>query len=89
MRYRRPRKPAPAPAIEKPDRRPPPPVFHPLAYRSVVAAWSLDARERWGRRSNELEDGGLAWRDAETQAFVEVWNQLRHAGGFADPDRAS
>ena len=28
----------------------PPPVFHPLAYRGVVANWPVDWRERWGRR---------------------------------------
>ncbi|WP_337177616.1 hypothetical protein [Paludisphaera sp.] len=89
VRYRRPRKAAPAKAPAKPDRTPPPPVFHPLAYRSVVAAWSLESRERWGRRANELEDHGLSWRDAETQAFVEVWNDLRRSGGFADPDEVA
>ena len=56
----------------------PPPVFHPLAYRGVVANWPVDWRERWGQRANTLEESGLTWRDAETQAFVEVWNQLRH-----------
>jgi hypothetical protein len=56
-----------------------PPIFHPLAYRSVVAGWSLESREEWGRRANQLEETGLAWRDAETQAFVEVWQHLRHA----------
>jgi hypothetical protein len=56
----------------------PPPVFHPLAYRGVVANWPIEWREQWGRRANSLEEGGLSWRDAETQAFVEVWNQLRH-----------
>lgn len=59
----------------------PPPVFHPLGYRSVVAGWPLDVRERWGRRANEWEDRGLSWRDAETQAFVEVWHDLRRSGG--------
>ena len=49
-----------------------------LAYRGVVANWPVEWRERWGRRANSLEEGGLSWRDAETQAFVEVWNQLRH-----------
>ncbi len=88
VRFRRPRKAAPALRSEPVDRTPPPPVFHPLAYRSVVAAWALEARERWGLRANELEDAGLSWRDAETQAFVEVWNHLRREGGFADPDRA-
>lgn len=88
VRYRRPRKagPIPKPTPAKPRRTPPPPVFHPLAYRSVVAAWSLESRERWGRRANDLEDTGLSWRAAETQAFVEVWNDLRRAGGFVDPD---
>jgi hypothetical protein len=53
------------------------PVFHPLAYRSVVADWPIECREQWGRRSNDLEETGLSWRDAETQAFVEIWHQLR------------
>jgi hypothetical protein len=57
--------------------RTPAPVFHPLAYRSVVAGWSLENREQWGRRANELEDTGLSWRDAETQAFVEMWHRVR------------
>jgi hypothetical protein len=56
----------------------PPPVFHPLAYREVVAGWSVEWRERWGRRANALEDNGLSWRDAEAQAFVEIWTQLRN-----------
>jgi hypothetical protein len=38
-------------------------------------------RERWGQRANELEEAGLPWRDAETQAFVEVWNAFRHEPG--------
>lgn len=55
----------------------PTPVFHPLAYRSVVADWPIHWRERWGRRANALEETGLGWRDAETQAFVELWHELR------------
>lgn len=54
------------------------PACHPLAYRHVVADWPVEWRERWGRRANELEEAGLPWRDAEAQAFVEVWNALRH-----------
>jgi hypothetical protein len=57
----------------------PPPVFHPLAYRGVVAQWPIVWREQWGRRANELEESGLTWRDAETQAFVEVWNLRRQS----------
>ena len=56
---------------------PPAPVFHPLAYRGVVAEWPVEWRERWGRRANALEEKGLSWRDAEAQAFVEVWNERR------------
>jgi hypothetical protein len=72
----------------------PPPVFHPPAYRGVIAGWPEDWRERWGRRANELEEAGLSWRDAEAQAFVEVWNKVREEHGGAalapldsDPER--
>jgi len=57
----------------------PAPVFHPLAYRGVVAEWPIEWRERWGNRANALEDSGLSWRDAETQAFVEVWTLRRQS----------
>ena len=53
------------------------PVWHPLAYRDVVAGWPVHWREQWGRRANDLEETGLSWRDAEAQAFVEVWNTVR------------
>jgi hypothetical protein len=59
--------------------RTPAPIFHPLAYRSVVADWEIDTRKQWGLRANELESAGLSWRDAETQAFVEIWHRLRRA----------
>jgi hypothetical protein len=72
----------------------PPPVFHPPAYRGVVAGWPQGWRERWGRRANELEETGLSWRDAEAQAFVEVWNHVRQERGAGatpppgpDPER--
>jgi hypothetical protein len=55
-----------------------PPLFHPLAYRGVVAEWPIEFREQWGRRANALEESGLSWRDAETQAFVVVWKLVRH-----------
>lgn len=60
------------------------PAFHPLAYRGVVAEWSLENRERWGRRANALEETGLSWRDAETQAFVEVWSHLHRSNSTVD-----
>lgn len=62
-----------------------PPTFHPLAYRSVVADWPVEWRERWGRRANALEEQGLAWRDAETQAFVEIWHALRREQTIESP----
>jgi len=76
--------PSPAPEIaagvrrQSVDTSSPPPVFHPLAYRGVVADWPVEWREQWGRRANALEESGLSWRDAETQAFVEVWNLRRN-----------
>lgn len=60
-------------------------MFHPLAYRGVVAGWTIEDRERWGRRANELEEAGLAWRDAEARAFVEVWLRLRRADVPREP----
>src|SRR5690242_6262047 len=72
----------------------PPPNFHPPAYRGVLASWPEDWRERWGRRANELEETRLSRRDAEAQAFAEVWNQFRResrtgvlATSAADPER--
>jgi len=64
---------------------PPPPVFHPLAYRGVVADWPVAWREQWGRRANALEESGLTWRDAETQAFVEVWTLRRQQQSAPSP----
>jgi hypothetical protein len=63
----------------------PAPIFHPLAYRGVVAEWPIEWRERWGHRANALEDSGLSWRDAETQAFVEVWNVRRQVQDASSP----
>lgn len=66
----------------------PPSAFPPPAYRVVVAGWPEDWRERWGRRANELEEAGLPWRDAEAQAFVEVWNLVRESRHPLAPDPA-
>lgn len=52
-------------------------MVHPPTYRKVIAGWTDDWREQWGYRANSLEDNGLTWRDAETQAFVEILNQIR------------
>jgi hypothetical protein len=63
-----------------------PVVEHPLAYRKVIANWSDEWRERWGHRANSLEDLGLSWRDAETQAFIEVLHEIKEG---ANSGRAS
>ena len=45
--------------------------------RWPIAAWWPNGpwvARAVGPRPNELEESGLYWRDAETQAFVEVWN---------------
>jgi hypothetical protein len=73
--FRRPSRAAGPPKREEAPRRAAP-VFHPLAYRGVVAGWTVEDRECWGRRANDLEETGLSWRDAETQAFVEVWHHI-------------
>jgi hypothetical protein len=46
-------------------------------HRVALARWPIEWRERWGYRANALEDSGMNWRDAEIQAFIEVWNQRR------------
>ncbi len=75
--FRRPSKSSALNQERSPGVRTTAPVFHPLAYRSVVAGWPLEWRELWGQRANELEETGLSWRDAETQSFVEVWHKYR------------
>ncbi len=82
--FRRPVKPTPGAQERSAAPRVPTPVFHPLAYRSVIADWPVEWREQWGRRANEIEETGLSWRDAEAQAFVEVWHRVRREGG-GDP----
>ncbi len=72
-----------------PHGRFPAPTFHPLAYRSVVASWPDEFRELWGRRANELEETGLSWRDAETQAFVEVGSQFRRSMAETETEPAT
>lgn len=87
--FRRPPKSSgPNPEKASTGTRPPAPAFHPLAYRSVVADWPIAWREEWGRRANELEESGVPWRDAETQAFVEFWHKLQREGRVAPSPEA-
>jgi hypothetical protein len=41
-------------------------------WRQVLPTWPDDRRLRWGLRAGQLQDGGIGWREAEEQAFVEV-----------------
>jgi hypothetical protein len=83
--FRRPAKSSATSGDRSSSARPAATVFHPLAYRSVVANWPLDQREQWGRRANDLEETGLSWRDAETKAFVEIWHKIRATNATLAP----
>jgi len=83
--FRRPTKTAASTPERGATTKSPVPVFHPLAYRSVIADWPIERREQWGRRANALEETGLSWRDAETQAFVEIWHEYRKQVAESDP----
>lgn len=41
-------------------------------WRTTLADWPREQRERWGRRANQLEDEGHDWREAERLAFEEI-----------------
>jgi hypothetical protein len=44
--------------------------------------WPDEIRERWGRRSAELEDQGVPWPEHESRAFAEVKAEFAaNAGG--------
>jgi hypothetical protein len=51
---------------------PGPPCRPPYPWRAELPGWPISLREAWGRRSNELEDRGLRWWEAEQQAQAEV-----------------
>jgi hypothetical protein len=48
------------------------PTPDPLPWRRRLARWPDLWRQRWGLRANVLEDAGLDWRSAESQAFDEM-----------------
>lgn len=50
-----------------------------LGWRRRLAKWPDLWRERWGRRANALEEGGMAWVEAERQAWNEVLAAKRAA----------
>jgi hypothetical protein len=61
-----------SPDPPEPDDRVTPPVLARRPWRTVVARWPVQWRERWGRRSNELQDRGLPWDAAEWVATCEL-----------------
>ena len=53
------------------------PDFKAFPYRTALANWPDEWRERWGYRANALEEQGLGWQDAESRAFFEVHDERR------------
>ena len=51
-------------------------------YRTALANWPDEWRERWGCRANDLEEAGLGWREAEACAFFEVQEERRAEVGI-------
>jgi hypothetical protein len=37
----------------------------PLPWRPIVGQWPIELRQRWGDRSNELQDNGHSWHEAD------------------------
>jgi hypothetical protein len=56
--------------------------FKTFPYRTALANWPDEWRERWGHRANSLEEEGLAWREAESRAFFEVQEERRTEVGI-------
>lgn len=52
--------------------------------RKALSTWPDAWRERWGRKSVELAEAGVAWPDHETAAFIEV-SEAKAKGGDAGP----
>jgi hypothetical protein len=51
--------------------------FKSFPYRTALANWPDEWRERWGYRANALEETGLNWQEAELRAFFEVQQERR------------
>ena len=56
--------------------------FKSFPYRTALANWPDEWRERWGHRANALEETGLSWQDAEVRAFFEVQEERRAEVGI-------
>ena len=56
--------------------------FKSFPYRTALANWPDEWRERWGHRANALEERGMSWQDAEAQAFFEIQEERRAEVGI-------
>jgi hypothetical protein len=56
--------------------------FKSFPYRTALANWPDEWRERWGHRANALEEAGLTWQEAEARAFFEVQEERRAEVGI-------
>jgi hypothetical protein len=52
----------------------------PYSRPEVLAYWPDDWRHQWGKVANDLQAGGLDWREAERQAFETVSAEREQAG---------
>lgn len=55
-----------------PDGPPGPFPARRLPWRAELPRWPDEWRERWGRRSADLEDAGVPWPESERVAFEDV-----------------
>jgi hypothetical protein len=72
-----------ADAQEGEPARPAPP--DPVTWRRVLPGWSIEWRQRWGDRANELAEAGVHWPHDEAQAFAEI-SAERNANRGPIPD---
>ncbi len=48
-----------------------------LPWRSIVGAWPVALREKWGRLANDLAEAGMEWPSDEAEAFRRVVEESR------------
>ncbi len=49
-------------------------------WRAILPTWPDEWRERWGKRANEKQAGGVHWIPAEAEAFGKTWDEAEAAG---------
>lgn len=45
-------------------------------WRDALATMTLESREWWGHRANELEESGVPFPESERQAFAELVGEV-------------